>query len=148
MQTPERGGARAIEPRGWPWPGVTGTHWPTATERDQRKLVSEWENLDLVTAIGEAIAEHGERFYVYLSVLDAVDEDTVTSFNDTPIDGPWDSPGDFVEQRWIELNETNKGNPLFSYVDWERAWHGDHECNGWMFVHIHGTGHGYAVAPS
>lgn len=79
--------------------------------------LNEYESLEKVAELGQAIAEHGRAFAAYASYL-GVDDVTVDSFQDK-YKGEYSSEEDFAEEHYRDTYTIPEH--LDSYIDWERV---------------------------
>ena len=77
--------------------------------------ISEWDSLETVATIAEAIAEHGEAFAHYAEDRGDI-EDAIESFGDAYC-GEWASFADYVQKFIEEVNDIPAD--LAPYIDYE-----------------------------
>ena len=94
--------------------------------------LNEYESIDYISALANAIQEHGKPFALYLDYLDFDDvEEAVSSFQDNYC-GCFESIQDYAQDYYEQTGmlETIEQAGLKSfYIDWGKIAH-DWECNG------------------
>lgn len=45
--------------------------------------------------------------------------------------GEWSSTAEFAEEFSYEIGSITDDSPLATYIDWDRVWTGDFDCDGW-----------------
>lgn len=99
--------------------------------------VSEYESLETVVTVAAAIAEHGEAVAAWIEHCGgSYAHNAIDTFQDAH-HGTWQSGKEFAEEFTIETwggSGDPSDNPFWSYIDWDRYWHGEFECDGWFIT--------------
>lgn len=95
--------------------------------------LSEWESFERVAELAEAIEEHGEAFFAYLSAFG--DDAEVDEFEDY-YRGEYDSPEDYAAE-WHEM-VGDVPDRLMNFIDW-KAVARDMDCEGYHFERRSGS---------
>ena len=82
--------------------------------------VGEYDSLDTIGEIGEAIGDHGEAFLAWLSCCDPADPTYVSDFEDSYA-GEWDSEEDYAMEFASEIGFNFDQTWPNSYIDWASA---------------------------
>lgn len=96
--------------------------------------ISEYESLDTIVSIVEALAEHGEAFAIYYN--DVSDLDTAISNFEEAYQGEYDSFLDYATQTFDELYAHSIPESLRYYIDYN-AFARDLDADGYFFEDGH-----------
>lgn len=108
--------------------------------------IGEYESLDLIWAVYEAVAGYPGDDDETLEAITAwinhngshYADESLKTFQDA-YHGKWESGAAFAED-FIETTDGCPSEPVpsyWSYIDWERYWHGEFECAAWFISNGH-----------
>lgn len=120
----------------------------TPLEVREEYAIHDWEG-DGLSAFGEQpdweavvqhvsmVSEHGDAWIAYCSWQDT-DYQSAGNFAES-YRGSADSEKAWVEQDLIDSGQLTEDFKYWAYVDFERLWEGEYDCDGWHSVNVSGT---------